>query len=503
MQRLPGSGPERELLREKGQFWTPQWVAQAMVSYAVSNGASCLFDPAVGAGAFFLAAKALQPSLRREITCFGRDIDPRVIEQAKAAGLSEGDLQHLELRDFVLDPPELKFSSIVANPPYIRHHRLSEFVKQRLRYFGMSLIGKPLDGRAGYHIYFLLRALEILEEGGRLAFIMPADTVEGVSGLPLWRWITAHYRLDSVVTFSPDASPFPGVDTNPLIFFLSNRPPSATFRWARWKQAGGNEFTNWIMNGFPNSDNEIYYAVDRDVSEGVETGLSRPKTSGLDTEFTLSDFASVIRGIVTGDNDFFFLTRQQFEAARIPEEFVKPAVGRTRDVTDEVITSETLTRLEDSGRPTFLLSLDGRKMAAFPEAVQRYLRDGEQRNINEKPLISFRRPWYKMETRAAPPFLFAYLGRRNCRFVRNIVGALPLTCFLCVYPHDDSPEFVERLWSVLRHPNTVANLARVGKSYGSGSVKVEPRALERLPLPSALVAQSCLVTRPRTVPMLF
>jgi len=29
-----------------------------------------------------------------------------------------------------------------------------------------------LDGRAGLHIYFLVRALTLLEPGGRLAFIM-------------------------------------------------------------------------------------------------------------------------------------------------------------------------------------------------------------------------------------------------------------------------------------------------------------------------------------------
>jgi hypothetical protein len=34
------------------------------------------------------------------------------------------------------------------------------------------------------------------------------------------------------------------------------------------------------------------------------------------------------------------------------------------------------------------------------------------------------------------------------------------------------------LWQLLQHPETVKNLVRVGKSYGSGAIKVEPRALE-------------------------
>lgn len=38
-----------------------------------------------------------------------------------------------------------------------------------------------------------------------------------------------------------------------------------------------------------------------------------------------------------------------------------------------------------------------------------------------------------MEQREVPPILFAYLGRRNTRFILNEAGILPLTGFLCVY----------------------------------------------------------------------
>lgn len=51
--KLPATGEARELLRKKGQFWTPDWVAEAMVEYVFTNKGGKLFDPAVGAGAFF------------------------------------------------------------------------------------------------------------------------------------------------------------------------------------------------------------------------------------------------------------------------------------------------------------------------------------------------------------------------------------------------------------------------------------------------------------------
>lgn len=36
-QKLPTEWNEREILRDKGQFWTPSWVADAMVAYVSQN----------------------------------------------------------------------------------------------------------------------------------------------------------------------------------------------------------------------------------------------------------------------------------------------------------------------------------------------------------------------------------------------------------------------------------------------------------------------------------
>ena len=58
-----------------------------------------------------------------------------------------------------------------------------------------------------------------------------------------------------------------------------------------------------------------------------------------------------------------------------------------------------------------------------------------------------------------------------------------------MYPAKQDLSFVEKLWEVLQHPKTIANLSLVGKSYGSGAIKVEPRALERLPLPSDVLSK--------------
>ncbi len=159
------------------------------------------------------------------------------------------------------------------------------------------------------------------------------------------------------------------------------------------------------------------------------------------------------------------MTVEKARKLGIPEKYFIKAIGRTRDVPSDEITHETIEILERQGRPTLLLALSGDNIEAFPDPVRRYLQEGESLGLPKRPLIAQRKPWYKMEVRVPPPFLFAYLGRRNSRFIRNTARVVPLTGFLCVYPKGNGEEHLEQIWKILNHPDTVANLAKIGKTY--------------------------------------
>lgn len=490
LHKLPASGEARELLRQKGQFWTPDWIAEAMSDYVIANTGGNVFDPAVGAGAFFRAVKTVAKEKGLRVKLLGMDVDPSALEQALEQGLSHEDLEAVTIGDFVLDPPKTKLSAIVANPPYIRHHRISAETKEQLKRLSLQITGTVFDGRAGLHIFFLIRALSLLVNDGRLAFIMPADTCEGKFSDSLWRWITANYALDAVVTFSPKASPFPNVDTNPMIFLIRKTKPRGIFFWAKCHEAQTASLAEWIRSGFTSAPKESLWTIERDLAEGLTTGLSRPPMTAARSKYILGDFVHVMRGVATGANDFFLMTDEQARQLGIPKRYFVRAIGRTRDVPTEEITQETLAALSAKGRPTLLLSLDDEPIEAFPEALRHHLEKGKAQGLPNRPLISQRRPWYKMESRIVPPFLFAYLGRRNSRFIRNSAQIVPLTSFLCVYPRRDEPDYIEQVWRILSNPETVANLHLIGKSYGDGAVKVEPRSLEKLPIPDAVIEES-------------
>lgn len=480
-QKLPTQWGDREKLRDKGQFWTPDWVAEAMVAY-VAQGANMIFDPGVGKGVFYTALK----KLNRKAKFYGTDIDLAIIEEAKSEGVFDENCE-LEVRDFILNPPQKLFKAIVANPPYIRHHRLSPETKNHFRSICLRTLGDTLDGRAGLHIYFLIQALNLLEKGGRLAFIMPADTCEGVFAKKLWNWISKKFCIDGVITFEHKATPFPGVDTNAVIFLIRNEKPKEKITWAKCLIPQNKELFEFLKNDLVGKKHDGLDIYERDLQEALSVGLSRAPRTDHNFEFTLTDFASVVRGIATGANEFFFLTRDKAKEVGIPSKFLLPAVGRTRDAEGSHLTRESLVKLEKKGRPTLLFSPNGSRWEDMPEPVKNYILEGERAGLSKRALISTRQPWYKMEVRKVPIFLFSYLGRRNARFIKNEAGIVPLTGFLCVYPRSNDEEYIEKLWTILQHPDTISNLQLVGKSYGSGAIKVEPRSLERLPISSNLV----------------
>jgi adenine-specific DNA-methyltransferase len=463
-----------------------------MVEYALSNGSYSLFDPAFGAGAFLRAAQNYELENSKKITFSGMDTDETIFEQATEFGHKKEELKNIEIRDFIFAETDSQYDSIIANPPYIRHHRLSGETKIFLKKFSHRVLGKEIDGRAGLQVYFLIRSLQSLKPNGCLAIILPADVCEGVFASDLWKWITNNFCLDGVINFSRKATPFPNVDTNPIVFLIRNSNPHENYFWIKCNEICRNDLVNLIKQNFSGDFNSLEITR-REISKSLETGFSRQLNQNTEEYLTLGDFADVVRGIATGANEFFFLTEEEIDKLQIPKEFFVTAIGRTRDVENEIINDEVVENLRRKKRPTFLLNLNGEPFANFPKTLQSYLKYGETLNLPKRPLISQRKIWYKMEIRKVPPFLFAYLGRRNTRFIRNIYGVLPLTSFLCIYPKRENKEFIENLWQVLRHSETLSNLSLIGKSYGSGAIKVEPRSLEKLPLSKKLLIEYNLI----------
>ena len=287
-----------------------------------------LFNPAVGPGTFFAAARSV--GYRGAFTGF--ELHPQALAERDPARLTEADFEEVIKGDFIRATIDRRYPAIISNPPYIRHHRLTRKEKRELQTLARRWLGFPVDGRTGLHLYFLLKALEILEPEGRLAFLLPADVCEGVSSGRVWPRICARFRLEAVLTFSEAAAPFPRVDTNAMVFLLSNRPPTESFRWIRVEEPDSASILA-ALEAPPGGDDSI---LSRRLSEGLATGLSRPPRPEADG-LPLSSFAKIVRGIATGANEFFFLTHKQLAEHGLSESHFVRAIGPDQGLSRQCI----------------------------------------------------------------------------------------------------------------------------------------------------------------------
>lgn len=181
--------------------------------------------------------EALLPSLNENIVC-GNSLIGWDIENGNLFG---GDYHHLNPMDFneVFNPVINGggFDAIVGNPPYIRIQTMQETAPDALAYYKKRYAAA---GKGNYDIYvvFAERALSLLNERGKLGYILPHKFFNAQYGEPLRKLIAAGRHLSHVVHFG-DQQVFTGATTYTCLLFL-NKEPSERCRFVKVS-----DLTNW------------------------------------------------------------------------------------------------------------------------------------------------------------------------------------------------------------------------------------------------------------------
>jgi hypothetical protein len=128
-----------------------------------------------------------------------------------------------------------------------------------------------------------------------------------------------------------------------------------------------------------------------------------------------------------------------------------------------------------------------------------YLQEGIAKGVNERYLCKHRQPWYSQENRDPAPFLCTYMGRHKegkatFRFILNHSMATAANVYLLLYPKPrlaraigTSKEKRRQVWEALCSIDT-SSITDVGRVYGGGLHKVEPKELANAPAQEVLEA---------------
>jgi adenine-specific DNA-methyltransferase len=457
--------------RAAGQFQTPFWAADLMAGWLLSEPVRLLLDPGVGTGRLlFRAWQRPEPAPQRML---GLDIDPLCLRMARLnLALRGGQDFSLRKADFLRDSLRRRPDAIIANPPFSRHHAIPPADKEEIHSGINRRLGLRLSRRAGLHALFVVRALEVAADGARLAFIAPADWLDTHSGEAVKRFVLATARVEAIVTFNRDDVVFAGVRTRPAVLLLRKGAPSGPTQVLH------------LPAKRPRNPDAVLAAI---VGDG---GALNPRSVTLTAEQKwadprarraagrpLGELARVRRGIATGCNRFFVLSEAGRRQHGLGVAQLRPCLSSPRLIEGTEVDGRMLAALSDDARRWVI---DCRR----PEAEQgndelgAYLRHGRAVGAADTHLASKRRPWYAPEVRDECPILFPYMNSTRARFIRNRSRAVPLNTFLIIEPLDEVE--VEVLWRGLNAQATLAQLKGLGRDYGDGMWKLEPRDLDRL-----------------------
>ena len=192
----------------------------------------------------------------------------------------------------------------------------------------------------------------------------------------------------------------------------------------------------------------------------------------------VGDYFGCGRGIATGANDFFCLSRADLREQHLTEAHVEPCVTKAVDAGGLVFTRESFDALVASDRRCFLLN-----PSRNGQDLMRYLKLGKDPGIPLRHLPSHRPVWYMPENRAVADIWAAVFSRESVKFILNTSGAKNLTCFHGLYAKPGCENLPPLMTLFLDSSDGQRAFSQVNRFYGDGLNKLEPKDMEDMPCP--------------------
>jgi len=457
--------------KQLGQVATPQPVADLMAKWVMSAKPKAVLDPAAGLGGLLAACR----QVNRRVELVGVERDAETLQRAKASAPCG---TKLILADYLKSEAGL-FDGIIANPPYVKAHRL-DYSERDWRYFEERL-GTPLDRLTNLYALFLLKIWEDLTPRGRAAVILPAEFLNANFGEEIKERLVRVIRPAALVVFAPSVNLFADALTTSAIVFL--------------EKARSPEAPAWLkrVDSIKEAESFVEKLCCGETARGghgcVGLGTLNPHDKWLNLLLNsrsrddavlfsnhVGDYFGCSRGIATGANNYFCLSRAEMREHHLTETHVEPCITKAVDADGLVFTREKFYALVTRNRRCFLLN-----PSRNGQSLMRYLELGEQRGIPQRHLPSHRPVWYLPENRAVADILVAVFSRESVKFILNTSGAKNLTCFHGLYAKPGCETLPPLMTLFLNSSGGRRAFSQVNRFYGHGLNKLEPKDVEGMP----------------------
>lgn len=455
-----------------------------MAEWAVRAPADRVLEPSCGEAAFLLACADRLRALAApaDATLAGIEMHPQSARTAAELLAPSGFDIDVRVADFFSLAPTADFDVVIGNPPYVRYQDFAGPPRARARAAALRG-GVRLSGLASSWAAFTVHAAHFLRPGGRLALVLPAELLSTNYAAEVRGFLMRRFAAVRLVLFTERV--FPGVQEEVVLVLAEGEGPTDHCELRQVQHltelAGG---SGPVSSWRPAAPRDKWTAALLD-SEALADFRMFCASDGFTV---LQSWGETSLGAVTGNNGFFALTDRR-------------AVELGLDAADLVALSPPgsrhLRRLRfDAGDWRQMREHDGRVWLFRPvgepsPAARRYIAIGEAAGVDRAYKCRNRDPWWR--TPIAPPadLLVTYMNADLPRLTVNAAGVIHLNS---VHGLALDQTVERRLGHLLGLAalNSVTGLGAetVGRAYGGGMLKLEPREADRLPVPSpALVAE--------------
>jgi adenine-specific DNA-methyltransferase len=476
-----------------GAFYSPQALVEPMVSWAVTRADQSVLDPSCGDGIFLETAARRLLDLgaspgRAAALLQAVDLNPDAARVTRERVGSELGVPYLGTRVasfFSLTPPGGLFGPsegvdvVIGNPPYIRYQEFAGGARgealERAAHAGVQL-----TRLASSWAHFVAHAAAFLRPGGHLALILPAELIHTHYAAPLREHLRASFAEVHVVAFRRPV--FPDVQEEVVLLLAAG------------KEKGPGRLTlTEVETGADLAQLESVLASAEAFPVGVEPKkwipgyTAHPGAVLLDDLQErgllgrLGDVGKASIGFVSGANEYFVLTSEEAIRWGLPGSSLRPALIRARQIPGLQITPAGIARLRSEGERC-LLWVPGDRLTPREKA---YVLHGEALGYSERYKCRVRSPWFRVPGILTPEAFLTYMSDVVPRLCLNTARAVSSNTLLTVrLPR--IPAALHRAFVVAFYNSaTLLSCERVGRSYGGGVLKLEPREADRILVPSA------------------
>lgn len=481
--------------RALGTFFTPAQEVELMLNMwaAHEEAPNSVVDVGAGVGVFTASAARRWPSA----AVYAADINPvtlgllalRVAEQLPPRRAAQDQAGVRLVRDDFtrwiahagaeLPSPRL----ILGNPPYTRAQLMATEDRERLGRAAGGLCGS----RASLSALITAISLLHLRPDDGLCLLLPAQWLESSYAAPLRKHIAGLSRR-RVELRLVDSWRFPDAQVDAVALLVgrerARKQPMCVATWeaktAKALVRADVAATQWRSLFIDPPTTRSRITDDRPVDGTVNIPNSGEPVARL------SDFCAVRRGVATGANEFFVLSDKEVAKHALPPGRLLPLVRRLL-VFPDVVDGIAFDNL-DQREKRWLLNAD-RRHRYQGSALDRYLTLGEISGFDQRLLCDVRKgEWYDLRHDiVVPDVIVGPMTRGSVRIVENRLGCvITNNLYGWVWRDGVSESDRQALLAWLRGGDGQAAVLAASRRQGDGLNKIEPKALARVVVPSAV-----------------